>query len=111
PRNGAAGSLRQLDPRATARRPLSLFCYGIGVVEGDWQPATQMAVLEQLGAWGFRVNPETRVLQGAAAVETYAAGVLERRAALGYDIDGVVIKVNDLAAQARLGTVTRRPRW
>lgn len=111
PRNGAAGSLRQLDPRVTARRPLTMFCYGIGRLEGDWQPATQMEVLARLQAWGFRVNPQARLVRDVAGAEAYVQELLERRARLGYDIDGAVIKVNRLDLQARLGTVTKRPRW
>ncbi len=111
PRNGAAGSLRQLDPRVTARRPLTMFCYGIGQLENDWQPATQMEVLERLKGWGFRVNPEVRLVKDVAGAEAYVDALLERRHRLGYDIDGAVLKVNRLDLQARLGTVTRRPRW
>jgi len=111
PRNGAAGSLRQLDPKVTASRPLTMFCYGIGRLEGDWQPQTQMEVLERLQRWGFRVNPEVRAVEDAAGAEAYIDGLLQRRTRLGYDIDGVVIKVDRLDLQRRLGTITRRPRW
>jgi DNA ligase (NAD+) len=111
PRNGAAGSLRQLDPRITARRPLTIFCYGVGRIGDGWQPRTQMEVLERLQGWGFRINPEARVVTGAAGAQQYAAALLERRARLGYDIDGVVVKVNRLDFQQRLGAVTRKPRW
>ncbi|MEQ8859346.1 MAG: NAD-dependent DNA ligase LigA [Pseudomonadales bacterium] len=111
PRNGAAGSLRQLDPRVTARRPLTMFCYGVGQIDGDWRPQTQIAVLEQLRDWGFRVNPEVRVVEDSAGAEAYVADLLERRERLGYDIDGVVIKVNRLELQQRLGTLSRTPRW
>lgn len=111
PRNGAAGSLRQLDPRVTASRPLTMFCYGIGRIEGDWQPQTQMEVLERLQRWGFRVNPEVRLVDDTAGAEAYIDDLLQRRARLGYDIDGVVIKVDRLDLQRRLGTITRRPRW
>jgi len=111
PRNGAAGSLRQLDPRLTAQRPLTLFCYGIGRVDPSWRPATQMQVIEQLGRWGFRVNPETRLLDDVAGCERYLDDLLARRGSLGYAIDGAVIKVNALAQQQQLGAVTRKPRW
>lgn len=111
PRNGAAGSLRQLDPKATAQRPLTLFCYGVGRIDGDWSPATQMDVLQGLERWGFRINPEARVAHGTDQVESYVNELLERRASLGYDIDGVVIKVDDLDSQQRLGTLSRTPRW
>jgi DNA ligase (NAD+) len=111
PRNGAAGSLRQLDPKVTASRPLTMFCYGVGRLEGDWQPDTQMEVLEHLQRWGFRVNPEVRLVKDASGAEDYIQSLLQRRVRLGYDIDGVVIKVNRLDLQRRLGTITRRPRW
>ena len=111
PRNGAAGSLRQLDPRITAQRPLTMFCYGIGLVDGDWRPGSQMGVLEQLQRWGFRVNPQTRVLDDIASCEAYLDDLLARRGRLGYAIDGAVIKVNALDQQRRLGAVTRKPRW
>jgi DNA ligase (NAD+) len=111
PRNGAAGSLRQLDPKVTAGRPLTLFCYGVGRLEGGWQPQTQLEVLEQLQRWGFRVNPEVRLVEGAAGAEAYIDDLLQRRARLGYDIDGVVMKINRLDLQRRLGTLSRRPRW
>jgi len=111
PRNGAAGSLRQLDPKVTARRPLTLFCYGVGRIDGDWSPATQKAVLDGLAGWGFRVNPEVEVVTGAEGAEAYIDALLERRSRLGYDIDGVVIKVDDLSLQRRLGTLSRTPRW
>lgn len=111
PRNGAAGSLRQLDPRQTAERPLTMFCYGIGRVEGAWQPATQTDVLARLRDWGFRVNPETRLAEDLAACEAYLDDLLARRATLGYAIDGAVIKVDAFDQQQRLGAVTRKPRW
>ncbi len=111
PRNGAAGSLRQLDPKVTARRPLTMFCYGVGQLEGDWRPSAQMEVLEQLRDWGFRINPEVRVVEDAEGAEAYVADLLGRRERLGYDIDGVVMKVNRLDLQQRLGTLSRSPRW
>jgi DNA ligase (NAD+) len=111
PRNGAAGSLRQLDPALTARRPLTMFCYGLGWIDGEWQPQTHSEGLEQLKTWGFRVNPELRRLDEPAECQTFVDGLLERRSSLGYDIDGAVIKVDSLDQQARLGHVTRRPRW
>jgi DNA ligase (NAD+) len=111
PRNGAAGSLRQLDPQVSASRPLTMYCYSIGWVEGDWQPRTHMEALERLAAWGFRVNPDARGVSGLAGCLGYVEEMLERRDSLGYDIDGVVIKVNDLDQQRRLGAVTRKPRW
>jgi DNA ligase (NAD+) len=111
PRNGAAGSLRQLDPKVTATRPLSLFCYGVGRYADGWQPTTQAQIHSALKGWGLRVNPLRATVVGAAACYEYAEQMLARRAELPYEIDGVVIKVNDLELQQRLGTITRKPRW
>ena len=111
PRNGAAGSLRQLDPRITAGRPLNFFCYSVGLVEGVFAPKTQSDVLAALKDWGLRVNPLRAVVEGAGGCFEYAERLLAQRAQLGYEIDGVVFKVNDLERQERLGTITRRPRW
>ena len=111
PRNAAAGSLRQLDPNITATRPLALFCYGIGVVEGGELPERYHQVLEALSGWGLRVNPERRSVYGAVGCIKYYHEMMARRARLGYDIDGVVYKVNSLPWQAELGRVARAPRW
>ncbi|MDA1074797.1 MAG: NAD-dependent DNA ligase LigA [Proteobacteria bacterium] len=111
PRNGAAGSLRQLDPRITASRPLTMFCYSLGWVEGDWQPQTHMEVNERLAAWGFRVNDRLKAFPDLAGCQAYLEQLLIERDQLGYDIDGAVIKVNSLEQQRQLGSVTRRPRW
>jgi len=111
PRNGAAGSLRQLDPRITAGRPLTMYCYSIGWVEGDWRPQTHMDALQRLQGWGFRTNPEASEVSDLAGCKRYADELLARRDELGYDIDGAVIKVNSLDQQRRLGVVTRKPRW
>jgi len=111
PRNGAAGSLRQLDPRITAGRPLNFFCYSVGLVEGRFAPKTQSDVLAALKEWGLRVNPLRAVVEGADGCHEYAERLLAQRAQLAYEIDGVVFKVNDLERQERLGTITRRPRW
>ena len=110
PRNAAAGSLRQLDPAITAARPLKIFCYGLGQVEGrsfqnHWE------VLTSLKAWGLRVNPLIERRQGIEAAIQYHRDLEHRRHGLPYEIDGVVIKVNDLALQERLGTKARSPRW
>ena len=110
PRNGAAGSLRQLDSRLTATRPLSMFCYSAGVT-GDWQPAAHWEVLAAFESWGLRTNKETALVTGRKGCADYIQALLERRAKLGYEIDGAVIKVNRLDLQRRLGNVTRRPRW
>ncbi|HEX2238578.1 MAG TPA: NAD-dependent DNA ligase LigA [Gammaproteobacteria bacterium] len=111
PRNAAAGSLRQLDPRLTAKRPLSVFCYGVGKLEGQNPPDRQSALLEQLRAWGLRVCPETEIVQGAEGCLHYYRSVSARRSALPYEIDGVVYKVNRLDWQRQLGSVSRAPRW
>lgn len=111
PRNAAAGSLRQLDSRITASRPLDMYCYGIGHVEGGSLPDHHFDVLNQLKVWGLRINPEIRKARGAAECQQYHNDILARRDALAYDIDGVVYKVNDYALQKRLGFVSRAPRW
>ncbi|MBW4093297.1 MAG: NAD-dependent DNA ligase LigA [Proteobacteria bacterium] len=110
PRNAAAGSLRQLDPRITASRPLSLFAYAIG--EASEAPATtHSGYLDRLRAWGFAVNPLSRLLADEAEAAAFQAGMAAGRAGLDYDIDGVVYKIDDLALQQRLGFVGRAPRW
>ncbi len=111
PRNAAAGSLRQLDPKLTARRPLDIFCYGTGAVEGGELPDTQFATLERLKGWGLPINPETRRVRGAGGCRKYYERMLERRDGLAYDIDGCVLKVNAFRAQNELGSVARAPRW
>ena len=109
PRNSAAGSLRQLDPATTAARPLQLFAYAFG--EASELPApTHWDYLERLQRWGFAVNPLSQRLDQAAA-EQFHADMAARRAALPYDIDGVVFKIDDLGLQRRLGVVGRTPRW
>jgi DNA ligase (NAD+) len=110
PRNGAAGTIRQYDPAAAARRPLKFFAYGLGEVQG-WEPATHEALLGQLDAWGFPVNNERRVVRGARQLVEYHQRIAEKRDALPFDIDGVVYKVNSLALQRQLGFVSREPRW
>jgi DNA ligase (NAD+) len=110
PRNAAAGSLRQLDSRITARRPLTLFCYAIGTVKGvSFQ--TQEAVLRRLAVWGFQVNPLIRPAVDIEECIHYYHYMDQVREELPYEIDGIVIKVNDLALQERLGAVSRSPRW
>nr|VFK26989.1 MAG: DNA ligase (NAD+) [Candidatus Kentron sp. MB]VFK31257.1 MAG: DNA ligase (NAD+) [Candidatus Kentron sp. MB]VFK75420.1 MAG: DNA ligase (NAD+) [Candidatus Kentron sp. MB] len=111
PRNAAAGSLRQLDPAITASRPLTMFCYGIGVVEGGELPARYIEMLRVLSDWGLRTNPRSEPVYGPEGCLTYYHQLLEQRARLGYDIDGVVYKVNSLDWQAKLGRVARAPRW
>ncbi len=110
PRNAAAGSLRQKDPAITASRPLAFFAYAWG--EAPVLPAdTQMGVIDAFARWGLPVNPLTVVCDGAADLLAHYRDIEAQRATLGYDIDGVVYKVNDLAMQRRLGFVARSPRW
>ena len=111
PRNAAAGSLRQLDSRITARRSLRVFAYGVGACEGYTLPTTHSGVLDQLLAWGLPVSGERQRVVGLAALLAYYANIGARRSMLPYDIDGVVYKVDELAAQARLGFVSRAPRF
>ena len=110
PRNSAAGSLRQLDPAATAERPLSIWCYGIGHSEGLDLP-TQSAVLDWLREAGFRVNPDIRVYDDIEAVHEACVAWEGRRGAVDFDIDGAVVKIDDIGVQERLGAVGRAPRW
>ncbi len=110
PRNGAAGSLRQLDPAVTAGRPLSLFAYAMGEASAP-VAATHWEYLQWLRARGFAVNPLSRRLADADAAAGFQAEMAEARAGLAYDIDGVVYKIDDLALQRRLGFVGRAPRW
>ncbi len=111
PRNAAAGSIRQLDPRIAAKRPLEIYCYGIGVCEGIILPETQYGILQQLSDWGMRVSPLIRVAKGAAACFQYYQEIEAKRDSLPYEIDGVVYKVNSLSAQEKLGFLSRAPRW
>lgn len=111
PRNAAAGGLRQLDPSITAERPLTMVCYGVGDVREGWLPSTHTEILARLKHWGFKVSPEVAVVQGVEGCRNYYSQVLARRESLGYAIDGVVFKVNDVAEQQQLGTVSRAPRW
>jgi len=113
PRNAAAGSLRQLDPKVTAERPLDIFVYGIGYVIGaeDAAPDTHFEALSFLKKAGFRTNPNTRLCRTVDEVLDYCAHWGEMRASLDYEIDGVVVKVNSLAQQERLGATARSPRW
>ena len=111
PRNAAAGTLRQLDSRETAKRHLTMFAYSVGIVEGRRLPDTHTETLQQLSAWGIRVNPLTETLLGADACIDYYRRIQKQRESLGYEIDGVVFKVNGLAEQERLGMLTRTPRW
>lgn len=111
PRNAAAGSLRQLDPRLTARRPLEFFAYGVGAYSEPDAFASHSASLARLQEWGLRVSPETESVRGADGCLAYFERIGERRGGLPYDIDGVVYKVDSFAQQAELGSVSRAPRW
>ena len=111
PRNAAAGSLRQLDPRITAKRPLTFFCYGVGVLEGGELPRSHSARLQQFKFWGLPVSERVKLCHSPEEVLTYYRKVEEDRPNLGFDIDGVVIKVDSLDLQEQLGFVARAPRW
>lgn len=111
PRNAAAGSLRQLDPRITAKRPLTFFCYGVGALTGGELPESHSGRLQQFKAWGLPVSDRVTLCHTPEEVLTYYRKVEEDRPNLGFDIDGVVIKVDSLALQEQLGFVARAPRW
>ena len=111
PRNGAAGSIRQLDPALAAQRPLSFFAYGLGETTGWTLPATHSGVLDALQAFGLPVCDHRVVAQGADGLIAFHAKVRDLRDSLSFDIDGVVYKVNSIALQQQLGFVTREPRW
>ena len=111
PRNAAAGSLRQLDPRITAARPLRVYFYGLGGISGWQPPETQSGLIEALRAWGLPVCPHSERVRGAEGCLEYYRAMGRRRASLPYQIDGVVFKVDRRADQERLGFVARAPRW
>lgn len=111
PRNAAAGSLRQLDPRMTAARPLAFFCYGTGMVEGIKLPNQHSEVLACLKKWGLPVNPEIVVVQGILDCLLYHQKIAKKREQLPYEIDGVVYKINSTLIQNELGFVSRAPRF
>jgi len=111
PRNGAAGSLRQLDPRVTASRPLAFFAYGLGVVEGWQLPAKHSQTLQALRGFGFPVSPEAGTARGLDGLLAYFRAIGERRDGLPYDIDGVVYKLDRYDQQNAMGFVSRAPRW
>jgi DNA ligase (NAD+) len=111
PRNAAAGTMRQLDPRLAATRPLDVFFYAVGE-HGNWKlPATHYEVLEQLREWNLKVSPLAKRVQGAEGCLEYYKDIGEKRGTLKYEIDGVVYKVNRFAQQRELGFVSRAPRW
>ncbi len=111
PRNAAAGSLRQLDARITAQRPLEMCCYSVGLVEGGELPPRHAEILAQFNQWGLRINSESDLATGVAACDRYYQRIAAKRETLSYDIDGIVFKVNDLSQQQVLGFVSRAPRW
>ncbi|AFI84722.1 DNA ligase (NAD(+)) LigA [Methylophaga nitratireducenticrescens] len=111
PRNAAAGSLRQLDSSVTASRPLALFCYGLGELQGMERPSSHTEAMQIISEWGGAVSPDTKQLKGVDECLEYLHQLGERRASLSYDIDGVVFKVDDSRLQERLGFVSRAPRW
>ncbi len=111
PRNAAAGSLRQLDPRLTAKRKLSMFCYSVGLVEGGELPERHSEILASLREWGLRTNPLVGVVMGVDECIGFYDAMLEQRPELDYEIDGVVFKVDRINLQRELGMLTRTPRW
>ena len=112
PRNAAAGSLRQLDSRITAKRPLEFCAYSLGIVSDDFEmPDTHSAQLAQVQVWGVRINEEMRVVNGLEEAQAFFTQLGEKRHQLGYEIDGTVFKINSLTLQDELGFVARAPRW
>jgi len=111
PRNAAAGSLRQLDPKITSKRPLVLNAYSIGIAEGVDLPNTHYDRLQWLKSIGIPVNPEIRLCNGTDEVLDFYCDIQNKRSALGYDIDGTVLKINDIALQEKLGFISKAPRW
>lgn len=111
PRNAAAGSIRQLDSSVTASRPLALFCYGLGELQGMERPSSHTEAMQIISEWGGAVSPDTKQLKGVDECLEFLHQLGERRASLSYDIDGVVFKVDDSHLQERLGFVSRAPRW
>ncbi|GHB62546.1 DNA ligase [Psychrosphaera saromensis] len=112
PRNGAAGSLRQLDSKISAARPLAFYAYGLGVVSDEFELAdTHCERLQQVKSFGLPVCPEITVAKGIEGVLDFYKNISEKRASLNYEIDGTVLKVNDIDLQAELGFVARAPRW
>ncbi|MBX2809405.1 MAG: NAD-dependent DNA ligase LigA [Cellvibrionaceae bacterium] len=111
PRNAAAGSLRQLDPKLTAQRPLQMCVYSVGVVRGGQLPDRHSDILACLSQWGMRINREMQVVRGIDACRQYYDQLAAKRDQLPYEIDGIVYKVNQLALQQQLGFIARAPRW
>ena len=111
PRNAAAGSLRQLDPKLTAERPLDIYVYSVGQVDGGEIPSRHSDILDQLQEWGLKTCPDRKVVEGVAGCLAYYEEIGGKREALPYEIDGVVYKVDEIALQRELGFVSRAPRW
>ncbi|GAB5499992.1 MAG: NAD-dependent DNA ligase LigA [Pseudohongiellaceae bacterium] len=111
PRNTAAGAVRQLDSRNTARVPLQMYCYSVGIVDGVTLPGRLSAIFDQLEKWGLPTNPERNTVTGIDDCLAYSLALLDKRSELEYEIDGAVIKVDDLETQAELGSNARSPRW
>ena len=111
PRNAAAGSLRQLDPKLTADRPLDMYAYSVGIAEGGELPQQHSEIINRLQEWGIKVCPERRVVVGVDGCLGFYENLGKRRDELSYEIDGVVYKVDSLELQADLGFVSRAPRW
>lgn len=111
PRNAAAGSVRQLDPRITAQRPLDIYVYGLGWAEGKAMSQTHWETMEYLKSLGFKINPHNALLSRVEEVEKYYQNWVEKREGLGYETDGIVVKVNPLPLQQELGAVGHEPRW
>ncbi|MFC2066390.1 NAD-dependent DNA ligase LigA [Chloroflexota bacterium] len=111
PRNAAAGSVRQLDSRITAKRPLDIYIYMLGYAEGKATPPTHWETMDYLKSLGFKVNPDNRLLASIEQVEEYYHTWMERRESLQYEADGIVVKINQLDLQERLGNVGHEPRW
>ena len=111
PRNAAAGSVRQLDPRITARRPLDIYIYMLGYAEGRATPSTHWETMEYLKSLGFKINPNNELLTSMEQVEGYYSRWVEKRDSLRYEADGIVVKVNQLDLQERMGNIGHEPRW
>jgi DNA ligase (NAD+) len=111
PRNAAAGSVRQLDPRITAKRPLDIFVYMLGWVEGSKIPPTHWEAMEWLKSLGFKINPNNRQLKNIEEIKTYYHTWVEQRAGLAYEADGIVVKINQLNLHEELGDIGHEPRW
>lgn len=111
PRNAAAGGLRQLDPRISARRPLQFLAHGTGVIDGSGMPSSHFEILQSLKTWGLPVSAHIEPVTDVSGCIAFYRALAAKRAGLPYEIDGIVFKVDDLALQAELGSVSKAPRW